>query len=153
LAIGTQLPDLIDKPLAWYLGVIPSGRSLAHSLFTAFVLFVILEWITRRYDRRELNVAFAIGYLSHLAADLAYPALSGEYEGVGMLLWPAISQPDIDETEYTILEVLREGAFTPTGLFELVLFGAVTALWVSHRAPGLWLCLKAAQSINRSTNK
>ena len=27
LVIGTQLPDLVDKPLAWWLGVLPAGRS------------------------------------------------------------------------------------------------------------------------------
>ena len=25
LALGTQLPDLVDKPLAWYLDVLPFG--------------------------------------------------------------------------------------------------------------------------------
>lgn len=149
LALGTQFPDLVDKPLAWYLGVLPSGRSLGHSLFTALVLLAILDWVTTRYDRRELNVAFATGYLAHLAGDLAYPLLRGEYDWFRMLLWPAIPQPDIDDTGYTILEVLWEGIFTPTGVFELLLFCAVTMLWVSHRAPGLWLCLRAVRSLSR----
>ena len=38
LAIGTQLPDLIDKPLTYQFAVLPSGRSLGHSLFFAAVL-------------------------------------------------------------------------------------------------------------------
>ena len=28
LVFATQLPDLVDKPLAWQLGVLPGGRSL-----------------------------------------------------------------------------------------------------------------------------
>ena len=32
VALGTQLPDLVDKPLAWTVNVLASGRSLAHSL-------------------------------------------------------------------------------------------------------------------------
>ena len=30
LAVGTQFPDLVDKPLAWWLDVLPAGRSLGH---------------------------------------------------------------------------------------------------------------------------
>jgi hypothetical protein len=29
LAFGTQFPDLVDKPLGWWLGVLPSGQSFA----------------------------------------------------------------------------------------------------------------------------
>jgi len=38
LAVGTQFPDAVDKPLAWSLGVLPNGRSLAHSVFLATAL-------------------------------------------------------------------------------------------------------------------
>jgi hypothetical protein len=35
VAFAALLPDLVDKPLAWGLGVLPSGRSFAHSLVVA----------------------------------------------------------------------------------------------------------------------
>ena len=31
VGVGTLLPDVIDKPLAWWAAVLPNGRSLAHS--------------------------------------------------------------------------------------------------------------------------
>jgi len=150
LAVGTQIADLIDKPLAWYLGVIPSGRSLGHSLFTAVVLIAIADWIARRYGRREYSAAFAVGHLSHLAADSVYPILRGNFGELRFLLWPAIPQPPEEtETDRTIPQVLIESTFSPVGVFELLLFVLATALWLAHRAPGLWLCLGAVRSLVR----
>lgn len=44
---ATQLPDLIDKPLAWSVGILPTGRSLAHSLLTASLV------LASRVDERD----------------------------------------------------------------------------------------------------
>ncbi len=145
LAIGTQFADLLDKPLAWYVGVLPSGRSLGHSVFTAIVVIAIVHWLAVRYDRRELSVAFAVGHLSHLAADSVYPLLRGDWEGLHFLLWPVLPQTS-SETSYTILEVLIASTLSVTGAFELLLFCVATALWISHRMPGLWLCLNVIRS-------
>ncbi len=151
LAVGTQIADLIDKPLAWYLGVLPSGRSLGHSIFTAIVLLAAVHWLAVRYRRRELSVAFAVGHLSHLAADSVHPLLRGEFGDLGFLLWPVIPQhPDETETDRTILGVLIDSSFSITGAFELLLFVVATGLWLSHRMPGLWLCLEAIRSLGRN---
>jgi hypothetical protein len=32
VAVAALLPDLVDKPLSWWLDVLPAGTSLAHSL-------------------------------------------------------------------------------------------------------------------------
>jgi len=48
LLFATQLPDLVDKTLGWSLDVLPSGRSLAHSLFTTVLLVFIVSLIGRR---------------------------------------------------------------------------------------------------------
>src|SRR6056297_3615611 len=64
LLFGTQFPDLVDKPLAWSLGVLPSGRSLAHSTLTAVLLVCVLYVVFAR--RRAVVGAFALGYASHL---------------------------------------------------------------------------------------
>jgi len=150
LAVGTQIADLIDKPLAWYLGVLPSGRSFGHSIFTAIVLIAIVDWLARRYGRRELSVAFAVGHLSHLAADSVYPILNGNFGDLTFLLWPVIPQPPEEtETDQTVLQVLIDSTLSPTGIFELLLFVIATVLWLAHRAPGLWLCLGAVRSLVR----
>lgn len=148
LALGTQFPDLIDKSLAWYLGVIPSGRSLGHSVFTAIVFLAIIQWVATRVRHRELGIAFGIGYLSHLFADSIYPLLAGEWIELQFLLWPVIPQLAVD-TDKTILDVLLRSTFSPTGAFEFLLVVVTTALWVSHRTPGLWLCLRLLRSIVR----
>lgn len=139
LAVGTQFADLVDKPLAWYLGALPSGRSLAHSLFVAVALLIVLDRLAVRYDRRDLSVAFTVGHLTHLAGDTIY-GLGDGVEAFSFLLWPVIPQTGT-ETGYTILQMLIELTLSPVGLFESVLFVAATGLWISHRAPGLWLCL------------
>lgn len=146
LAVGTQFPDLVDKPLAWYLGVLPSGRSLAHSVFFAILLIAIVRRVARRYERRELSVAFALGYLSHLFGDVVYPIARGEWEAIRIVLWPLVPQPG-SETDYTILEVLLQATQSSIGVFEIVLFFLTTGLWIAHRAPGLWLCFEAVRSV------
>jgi hypothetical protein len=139
LAVGTQFADLVDKPLAWYLGALPSGRSLAHSLFVAVALLLVLDRLAVRYERRDLSIAFTVGHLTHLAGDTIY-GLGDGVETFRFLLWPAVPQTGT-ETGYTILQMLIELTLSPIGIFESVLFVAATGLWVSHRAPGLWLCL------------
>lgn len=47
LAVGSQFPDLLDKPLAYY-GVLVSGRSLGHSIFTAALVLVGVRWLSTR---------------------------------------------------------------------------------------------------------
>lgn len=145
LAVGTQFADLVDKPLAWYLGVLPTGRSLAHSLFVAIALVALLDRFAASADRRDLSATFALGYFAHLAGDAMY-GLGGGLERLQFLLWPVIPQLP-PETSHTILEMLIELTLSPLGLFESALFVATTVLWVSHRAPGLWLCVEAVRSI------
>ena len=136
LAVGTQLPDLVDKPLAWYLHVLPNGRSLGHSIFVAVLLAGIAYAVARRYDQPVVGVAFGVGYLSHLAADALYPLLRGEWAELAFFLWPVRTYP-YEDTDYTVLEMLIEGALTPTGLFELGLFVVAFGVWVRQEMPGL----------------
>jgi hypothetical protein len=42
LAFGTQLPDLVDKPLAWRLDVLPAGRTLGHSLLSVVAVSALV---------------------------------------------------------------------------------------------------------------
>ncbi|WP_299235630.1 metal-dependent hydrolase [Natronomonas sp.] len=147
LAVGTQFPDLLDKPLAWYLGVLPSGRSLGHSVLVAAVLAAIVYRLAAEYGRPELGVAFVVGHGTHLAGDSVYRIAAGEFGELRFFLWPVVSQSGGSGTGYTILEALIELSKTPAGIFESLLFLATTGLWISHRAPGLGVCLDALRSI------
>ncbi len=90
LAVGTQLPDLIDKPLAWTFGVLPNGSSLAHSLtFVAlFVPTVLL--VARLADVPRWGGALAFGHVSHLPGDMLYPLATDGGVATSFLLWPFV---------------------------------------------------------------
>ena len=91
----------MDKPLAWYLGVIPTGRSLAHSLVLLVPLSIGIYLLARRYGRTEYGVAFAIGALSHTLVD-ALPAVWGG-TNPSFLLWPLLSVESYESGAPTVL--------------------------------------------------
>lgn len=130
--LAASLPDLIDKPLAW-LGVVPVGRTVGHSL--TFVLsMVALVWLLARWaGRRELAVAFATGVLSHVATDVPWHLLSGEYRELGFLLWPITPMPPYTGT--TTLAVVGGLELTTLWLEGAILVAGV-ALWVRDGTPG-----------------
>lgn len=105
LAVGCQFPDLIDKPLA-YVGVLPYGRSLAHSVFAFLLIGGAVGWgalsLRLRWDgtrwrdrlRRSTPAAFAVGYASHLIGDAYEALLAGRFVDAGFLLYPLLPLPE-----------------------------------------------------------
>lgn len=136
VALGTQFPDLIDKPLAWGLGVLPHGRTLAHSLFTATIVVVLGYAYARHRGRAELGVAFGVGYLTHPFADGLLPLVQGHTEYVAYLLWPLFGLP-FYSTDATVLVSLGWFDLTVYGLFQLGLAVVAYAVWVADGRPGL----------------
>jgi hypothetical protein len=90
LAFGTQLPDLIDKPLSWTFGFLPSGRSLGHSLLFAIILGIVAWYAGQRFDRQTEAGAFASGHLLHVLTDFSPAVIDGQWSKLGSLLWPVI---------------------------------------------------------------
>ncbi|WP_227354025.1 metal-dependent hydrolase [Haladaptatus salinisoli] len=147
LGFATQLPDLVDKPLAWSLAVLPSGHSLAHSLVSALPLSALALALAHRARRTDIGVAFAVGYLSHLAGDVIYPVAVGKEPSLEFLLWPLVRVP-ADRTgagflarfrDYfgDYLTYLDDPALTGYLALELGLFLAVFALWLFDGMPGV----------------
>lgn len=135
LGIGTQVPDLVDKPLAWYLHVLPYGRTLAHSLFVAVPLLLVVGWYADRKGKHEVGVAFAVGYLSHLLGDAFAPLVTGEWTYLGFLVWP-LQPPPERELEGVVAHLMSiEG--TATFLFGLLLTAIALLQWNEHGRPGL----------------
>lgn len=64
--LAALVPDLIDKSLAWVLGLVPYGRNIGHSLVGAALLTLAVDGDGRR--RR----GFLAGYLVHLLGDVPY---------------------------------------------------------------------------------
>ncbi|WP_458205208.1 metal-dependent hydrolase [Haladaptatus sp. NG-SE-30] len=147
LGIATQLPDLVDKPLAWSLAVLPSGHSLAHSLLSAFPLSVLALALAHRARRSDIGVAFAIGYLSHLSGDVIYPLVVGKEPFLGFLLWPLVRVPADQSSmgflarfqEYfgDYLVFLSDPAVTSYLALELGLLFTVFVLWLFDGMPGI----------------
>ncbi|AUV82564.1 metal-dependent hydrolase [Salinigranum rubrum] len=135
LVFGTQFPDLVDKPLAWTFGVLPSGRSLGHSVFALLLVCGVLYVLFDESHHRTL-LAFALGFASHLVADGVYPAFEGEFAQFGYLFWPLTSAPLSDEGMsfvefFTTLE--------PSGwvLFGLGLTAVGLVVWARDGYPGV----------------
>ncbi len=63
LVFGTQVPDIVDKLLAWTFDVLPLGRSLGHSVFTLLLICGLLYALFDGARETEL-FAFATGYTS-----------------------------------------------------------------------------------------
>lgn len=89
----TQLLDLVDKPLSWTFGVLPSGHSFAHSLLTAIVLIVLVRALAHRYSRPGITPAFGVGYVIHLITDLPLAVLYGDFPEATFILWPLLYAP------------------------------------------------------------
>ncbi len=136
LAVGTQFPDLVDRPLSWTFGVLPSGRAGAHSLLVAVPLLALLWWRLDSDIGRRAWAGFAIGYLVHLATDGIYAFIDGEFAELSYLLWPALALPAYEESTGILAHFLAAD-ITPYLLAELLLFAAATLLWAFDGAPGL----------------
>lgn len=136
VAVGTQFPDLIDKPLAWTFGILASGRSLAHSLLIASAVIVLVSLVSRRQKRSSLAIAFGIGYLSHLVADAVLPLARGEYQFITFLGWP-ITRPPLDSEKMSFISQFMSMEFTPFFILQLVLVGVAAIVWWYDDAPGL----------------
>jgi hypothetical protein len=83
LLLGALLPDIIDKPLAFWLArdaVSYSTRSVGHSLALNGVLLVAATTLLARSGRAGL-LAVALGSIGHLLLD-------GMWDLPTILLWP-----------------------------------------------------------------
>ena len=136
LALASQLPDLVDKPLAWYLAALPTGQTLAHSLLVLVPLSVAVYLLARRYDRREHGIAFAVGVFSHAALD-ALPALWNPEESAGFLLWPLIPAEGYERGSPSVAELFFNSLSDPYFLSEFVLLVVAFVLWRRDGYPGI----------------
>ncbi|WP_265110612.1 metal-dependent hydrolase [Halosolutus halophilus] len=128
---GSLFPDLVDKPLAWSLGLLPSGRSLGHSLLFLVPLAIGLSLLARRYGRGEYGIAFAIGAITHSLLDIT-PLLWDPTASVPFLFWPLIAVP---------IPPVLAAAHPPLGLFyrlsEVGFASLAVVRWRWDGSPGL----------------
>lgn len=136
LAVGALFSDLVDKPLAWELGLLRSGRSLGHSLLVAVIVVAILYAVLGPRIGRSRVTAFAVGYLSHPFADLPFAdVLAGEFAMAAYFVWPLRSMP-ADDPERSILEFLLSFQPGPFDYFQGLLVLLAVWLWLFDGQPG-----------------
>ena len=135
VALGSQAPDLVDKPLAWTLNVLPTGRSLGHSFLAGTLLVVVAVALLRRFELR--GWPFAFGYYSHLVGDSIRPVLDGRFHDLAYLLWPFVELETGEGTSVGIIQYLLNAELGGTVLLELGLASAVFVWWLFDGAPGV----------------
>ena len=143
VVVGSQFADIIDKPL-WWLGVLSSGRALAHSLLFAAVLVIVVYTAARALDRVETATAFVLAHQSHLLADLPPRALLGYPHATEYLFWPFLP-PSTFAFETRVFEPptpveLVVTPFTDSFtlfLLEFLLLGFALVVWYTDGCPGL----------------
>jgi len=138
VAVASQFPDLVDKPLAWTLAVLPSGRSLAHSLLVLVPLVALLYTVARVRDEGEepLAVAFAVGAIAHTFGDALYSLTALEFREAGFMLWPAVP-PLEGEVEQSFAAHFALIDASPELYFEFLLVAVGVVVWRADGYPGL----------------
>lgn len=112
---GTQFPDLVDKTFAWIVPLLPSGRSLGHSLLTWATVLMVAAALRSRADRltndATLLSGFAIGYLLAIVTDLPTAVLVGDFSQATFLFWPITPAPTYG-TEPSLVEQFQSIRFS-----------------------------------------
>jgi len=144
LLFGTQFPDVVDKPLAWEFGILPSGQSLAHSLLFALPAVFVAGVVAAAVGRQDLPVPFAVGYLTHIVGDVFYPVATGDPLALGFLFYPLTEPPPYPSSAFLVRvsDLFTEFVSflgTPTGVAYLVaelgLIGVALTLWAVDGMP------------------
>ncbi|MFC6717158.1 metal-dependent hydrolase [Natrialbaceae archaeon GCM10025810] len=153
VAIGSQFPDLIDKPLAWTFDVLPGGRTLSHSLLFAAALVLVVFVAVRRFDRVDPTVAFAfvIGHVVHLLADIPPSTLRGDFTGTTYFFWPVVPYHPVDEPG-GIIDAFLTYEMGTYEVAQLGLFAVAIAVWYRDGAPGLEYASRTLRRIRPSSS-
>lgn len=146
---GSQFPDLLDKPLSWWLELFPSGYSIGHSIFLVPVFVGAVYVLARWRGRRRLAFAFGIPHLSHLVSDVFYPIVLMRGPALRRIIWPLgtreASRTHLNAIELGLIYVRQTFAGVASGeflflvVFEFVLLGVAFLLWWWDGFPGLFL--------------
>lgn len=142
VAIGSQLPDLIDKPLAWTVTVLPSGRSLGHSLITIVLVGLVIYLIGKRINAQRTVTAFLIGWLSHSLSDLGPEVIFGLLRGettqltwTTYLLWPLLASPPYPN-DSSFVSHFAQFELTLYAQSQVLVFIIASLVWYRDGSPG-----------------
>lgn len=141
--VGSLLPDLIDKPLAWQFGAFETSYALGHSVFFAVPVAVVAAATARYLGRPRTGAGFSMAYLLHLPSDLLPPYVRYGTVAIDRLLWPiraTRSEPHVDLADgflhFFLPYVDRLVAGDPYLMAHVGLGIATVVLWLADGAPG-----------------
>ncbi|QCS43246.1 metal-dependent hydrolase [Natrinema versiforme] len=144
IAVGSQFPDLLDKPLAWTIGITETGYSVGHSIFVAPFICLAAYAVAARLGNRTLASAFSVALVSHPIADILNRVLRGEVVDPRIVLWPIASPPVGSQSGFIdhfrryffryVHHLLTDG-LTPQVAFQSLLGLSVVAIWLFDGAP------------------
>ncbi|RBI62600.1 metal-dependent hydrolase [halophilic archaeon] len=147
LLFGTQLPDLVDKPLSWGLGLFPQGYSVAHSILVAVPVGLGVLAVTASRSRFDVGVAFTAGYWSHLLGDAILAVPKRGVSPLDRLLWPVVTLPPYGHETTLFGRIDRifgeffQSVLTTKHLLFLAVYSVpyllAFALWLVDGAPGI----------------
>jgi hypothetical protein len=133
----------VDKPLAWTVGVVPSGRSFGHSAIVAGAVVAVAAWYARRRFDAGAGWAFGIGYATHLIGDSLVPLRHGAYSDLSFLLYPLTPAPvypgqaGFGPQLSTLVAAVSGVELSLQLVAYLLTFVFVALLWVFDGTPGL----------------
>lgn len=145
LAVATQFPDLVDKPLAWTFGVFQSGIAMGHSLLFVIPVSLLSLYVAARIGKPGVGLGVTTGLLTHIAGDVLYPVLTGDGIAIRYFMWPLYRAPGGESDGFLLaFEDLLLSFVTflsgPTGMlylaFEGLLLGVAVGLWIADDFPG-----------------
>ena len=144
VVFASLLPDLIDKPLAWSLGLVETGYAIGHSVFFTVPLVVAVGVWAASAGRPRVGSAFGIGYVLHPPADIVFQMTGGGVH-LGIVLWPVATYGEVEATNGFLWESLRRIELFRADLFagdlsvymwiQLVITVLVFCLWLYDGAP------------------
>ena len=132
LALGSMMPDIIDKPLTLILlpdvfeGV---TRTIGHSLLFPLLLFVI--WRLVSGSRRNFLLPLAIGSAVHLVLD-------GMFTHPGTLLWPFMGWGFVDGGHPDLFSSLAIPWTLPWNVDWLEFSEFLGSIFIANTLFGLW---------------
>lgn len=135
LGLGTQFPDLIDKPFAWSFALLPSGRSVTHSLLLVAVVGAAVILVGRRRGWTTPATAFVAGWFAHLLGD-SYGYFLGLDDCAAFLLYPLTPLCGYEE-DHTFVEFFLSLELTTRLVFGLSLTALGLVVWWFDGRPGL----------------
>ncbi|TMT86341.1 metal-dependent hydrolase [Haloterrigena sp. H1] len=160
VVFASVLPDLIDKPLAWELGVFDSGYAVGHSIFFAVPLAIVVGTIAHAATRPRAGLAFGLGYLSHPFADIVDSVFRQGVLQVELMLWPIASvegrppgQGVIEGFLYFFgryWNAVLAGDLSTYLLLQFGLAGVVLVVWLADGAPVLRETLSGGLRVARA---